>query len=70
MTQNQAFSRIDFGTVSTDNTNDDVGFDNETRIFISTVQGKYTAVCSLLGVTLKERGLGWLGRRTTHARWL
>lgn len=54
VTRDKAFSRIDFGTVSTDNTNDDVGLDMKMRIFISTVQYKYSTACSLLGVYLKS----------------
>lgn len=53
-TQNAAFSRIDYGTVSSDNTNDDVGLDMEMRMLISTVKGKYLASCSLLGLELKR----------------
>lgn len=54
ITQDKAFSRFDYGTVSADNTNDDVGLDMKMRMFISTVKGKHDAACSLLGVYLKR----------------
>jgi len=54
VTRDKAFSRIDFGTVSTDDLNDDVGLDMKMRIFISTEQYKYATACSLLGVYLKS----------------
>jgi hypothetical protein len=55
MTQNAAFSRVDFGTVSDDNSNDDVGLFNEMRMYISFERGKHDVACSLLGVNLKKK---------------
>ncbi|TFK31431.1 hypothetical protein BDQ12DRAFT_694167 [Crucibulum laeve] len=55
VSSNKAFSRVDFGTVSADNSNDDIGLDMEMRLFISTVKGKYASACSLLGLELKRR---------------
>ena len=54
ITSDKAFSRVEVGTVSTDNQNDDVGLDLSMRLFISTVKGKFDSACSLLGIQLKK----------------